>query len=180
MYRLANVVAVQTDPRAANCRAFAVDSAGMVVGVYLEVVYIPSSRYELVRAELIDEAHAGGNTVATCTVLDKNGIQTGESDDVGLGQYLTTRARDVDDQRLALLLQGGSCRVRSGDGDRTRIGIPDTQCVRTREDEQSLSAIAGDHGDHRHLTNLLFSCRGVLFGRTRHQSDKHASISECG
>ncbi len=66
------------DPRADNCRAFRVDAGGKVTGVELVYVPNPSTPYELVRAELIDEAAAGGNTVASCTVLDKDGIQTGE------------------------------------------------------------------------------------------------------
>lgn len=68
-----------SDPRTDNCKAFATNAAGMVTGVYLEVASILSSRYELVRAELVDEANAGGNTVATCAVLDANGIQTAET-----------------------------------------------------------------------------------------------------
>ena len=38
----------------------------------------PSTLYELIRVELISEADAGGATVANCTVLDKEDIQTGE------------------------------------------------------------------------------------------------------
>lgn len=67
-----------TDPRAANCQAVAVNAAGQVTGVLLQVRPMPSARYELVRADLIDETAAAGNTVAKCVALDKNGIETGE------------------------------------------------------------------------------------------------------
>ncbi len=67
------------DPRADNCRGFAVDGAGLVSGVLLEVKPVPSSKYELVRAELVKEADATGNVVATCVVLDVNGIATAET-----------------------------------------------------------------------------------------------------
>ncbi len=68
-----------TDPRAENCRAVAVDGAGKVTGVELRVVAQPGAKFELVRVELIDEAAAQGNTVATCVVLDANGVQTADT-----------------------------------------------------------------------------------------------------
>ncbi len=66
------------DPRAENCRVVAVDQAGRVTGVELRVVAQPDTKYALVRVELIDEAAAQGNTVATCIVLDAGGIQTAD------------------------------------------------------------------------------------------------------
>lgn len=59
---------------------FVTDSAGRVTGVYLEVQPVPSSLYELIRVDLIDEPTngVGGPTVATFAVLDKNGLQTAE------------------------------------------------------------------------------------------------------
>jgi hypothetical protein len=65
------------DPRAANCQKFAVDAAGRVVGVELAVLQLPKAQYELIRVELIDENQAQGNTVASCYVLDKEGLQVG-------------------------------------------------------------------------------------------------------
>ena len=67
------------DPRAENCRGFTVNAEGKVTGVYLEVQPVPGARYALLRAELIDEVAAQGNIVATCAVLDANGIQTAEN-----------------------------------------------------------------------------------------------------
>lgn len=67
-----------SDPRATNCRGYSEDGAHRCTGVYLEVQPAPGSRYELVRAELIDEAAAQGQTVATCAVLDGQGVQTAE------------------------------------------------------------------------------------------------------
>lgn len=67
-----------SDPRAANCQAYHLDANGQVDGVKLVYVPDPTTRYELIRAELIDEAAAGGSQVATCVVLDEDGIQTAE------------------------------------------------------------------------------------------------------
>jgi hypothetical protein len=67
-----------TDPRAENCRAFHVDAYGKVDGVELRVEPWPDTDYKLVRVELIGEEAAKGQTVATCIVLDENGIQTAE------------------------------------------------------------------------------------------------------
>lgn len=65
------------DPRAENCRGFAT-SNGLVTGVLLQVDAHPATPYELLKVELIDEGAAGGTTVATCVVLDRNGVQMGE------------------------------------------------------------------------------------------------------
>ncbi len=67
------------DPRAENCRAVVVNGAGQVTGVELRYVAKPESKFELVRVELVDEAAAQGNTVATCVVLDANGVQTADT-----------------------------------------------------------------------------------------------------
>jgi hypothetical protein len=66
------------DPRAANCRGFQVDAVGMVTGIHLVNVPIPSAPYELVLAELIDEYAAQGNTVVTVVALNADGVQTAE------------------------------------------------------------------------------------------------------
>jgi hypothetical protein len=55
------------------------DSAGRVISVELVHVPIPTARYALLRVELIEEEAAQGNTVASCVVLDANGVQTAES-----------------------------------------------------------------------------------------------------
>jgi len=65
------------DPRAENCRGYAVDGSGKVVGVELAVVAHPAVPYALLHVELIDEASAQGNCVATCRVLDREGVQIG-------------------------------------------------------------------------------------------------------
>jgi hypothetical protein len=66
------------DPRAENCKAVTFDASGKVTGVELVFQPLPSTRYELKRVELIDEAATSGTTVANCVVLDKDGIETGE------------------------------------------------------------------------------------------------------
>src|SRR5574343_1056612 len=67
-----------TDPRSPNCKAFHVNASGQVDGVELVYEAIPEAQYELVYVHLIDEAAAQGNTVATCTVLNKDGIDVAE------------------------------------------------------------------------------------------------------
>lgn len=62
-----------TDPRAENCRGFKVEN-NKVTGVHLDVLPVPQGRFELRSVTLIDEASAGGNIVATVTVLDKDGV----------------------------------------------------------------------------------------------------------
>lgn len=66
------------DPRAENCRAYHLDAGGRVDGVKLEYLEVPSSLYRLVLVQLIGEAEAAGNTVATCTVLDLHGVTVAE------------------------------------------------------------------------------------------------------
>jgi hypothetical protein len=62
------------DPRADNAKGFHLGSDGKVDGVMLSYFERPETKYQLVSAELIGEADAGGNTVATVSVLDKNNI----------------------------------------------------------------------------------------------------------
>lgn len=66
------------DPRALNCRAYSQDASGLVTGIELGITTIANSKYEVYAVNLIDEKSAGGQTIATCQVLDKNGINTGE------------------------------------------------------------------------------------------------------
>lgn len=62
------------DPRAENCRRFAVDAANKVAGVALTHLPAPAAKYELVKVELIDEETARGQTVAGVHVLDAAGL----------------------------------------------------------------------------------------------------------
>lgn len=62
------------DPRAENCRRFAVDAANKVTGVALTYLRAPAARYELIKAELIDEETAQGQVVAGVHVLDATGL----------------------------------------------------------------------------------------------------------
>jgi hypothetical protein len=63
------------DPRAANCRAYA-DENGLVTGVLLAHIPVPSARFELVRVDLIDEASAAGQHIASIHVLDALNLPT--------------------------------------------------------------------------------------------------------
>jgi hypothetical protein len=67
-----------SDPRASNCRAFHINADGKVDGIALVYQPVPSARYACVKAELIDEAQAQGNTVVTVSIMDENGILTAE------------------------------------------------------------------------------------------------------
>lgn len=67
------------DPRTANARAYQLDAAGRVVGVELVYDERPSTDYQLVQARLIDEASAGGNTVAKFAVVDCLGTPISEN-----------------------------------------------------------------------------------------------------
>lgn len=67
-----------SDPRAENCKQFGLSSDGKVIGVELGITKIPNAKYEIYRVSLIDENAANGQTVASCQVLDKNHVVTGE------------------------------------------------------------------------------------------------------
>ena len=60
-----------------NCTLFATDAAGKVIGVELGITRVENARYEVYRVRLRDENEAVGQTVAACSVLDTNGINTG-------------------------------------------------------------------------------------------------------
>ncbi len=62
-----------TDPRAENCRGYD-ETNGLVTGVRLEHLPAPSTKYELIRATLVDEETAQGNIVATVQVFDKDNL----------------------------------------------------------------------------------------------------------
>lgn len=63
---------------AQNCQGYSQDASGMVTGVQLGITKVNGAKYEVYSVELIDEKSAGGNTVAYCTVLDKNNIPNAE------------------------------------------------------------------------------------------------------
>jgi hypothetical protein len=61
------------DPRAENCRDYA-EVDGKVVGCKLTYKELPSSTYELAKVSMVDEAAASGQTVATVSVVDRDGL----------------------------------------------------------------------------------------------------------
>lgn len=63
------------DPRAANCKAYS-DLDGKVTGVMLEHIPVPDARFELVRVDLIDEASAANQQIASIHVLDAQHLPT--------------------------------------------------------------------------------------------------------
>lgn len=63
-----------TDPRSDNCRRFAVDTSNKVTGVALTYLPAPAARFELIKAELIDEETAQGQVVASVHVLDATNL----------------------------------------------------------------------------------------------------------
>lgn len=71
-------MATVVDPRGANCRGFELDGNGKVSGIQLVFVEKPATKYRLVRVNMLDEASAAGNTVATFSVLDGEGIEAAE------------------------------------------------------------------------------------------------------
>lgn len=62
------------DPRADNCRGFAMDAGNKVTGVALTYLPAPAAKYGLVKAELIDEETSQGQVVAAVHVLDATGL----------------------------------------------------------------------------------------------------------
>ena len=69
------------DPRSENAKKFKVDG-GLVTGIELVYREVEGSKYQLLKAELIDEKSAAGNTVAKYMVFDKNNLPS--SDEVRL------------------------------------------------------------------------------------------------
>lgn len=68
---------------APNCQGFKLDANNKVVGVQLGITVVPGAQYEVYSVTLIDEVAAQNNTVANCTVLDRNGISTGRPVSLG-------------------------------------------------------------------------------------------------
>lgn len=66
------------NPLAENCQGFQVDASGRVTGVQLGITKVENARYEVYSVRLRDEIEAGGQTIAACSVLDVNGINTGQ------------------------------------------------------------------------------------------------------
>lgn len=65
------------NPLALNCQGYA-EKDGKVIGVQLGITPVPGAKYEVYSVSLVDENNSGGNTVAYCSVIDKNGVSTGE------------------------------------------------------------------------------------------------------
>jgi len=66
-----------SNPLDYNCTAFRVDANGKVIGVKLGITLVSGAKYGLYSVRLKDEYESGNTTVANCSVLDKNGINTG-------------------------------------------------------------------------------------------------------
>lgn len=66
------------NPLDVNCQAFKLDSNSRVIGVELGITKVENAKYELYRVRLRDEIESGGQTIAACSVLDTNGINTGQ------------------------------------------------------------------------------------------------------
>lgn len=65
------------NPLAENCQAFKMDSSNKVIGVQLGITKVEGALYEVYSVRLRDEYEAVGQTIAACSVLDANGINTG-------------------------------------------------------------------------------------------------------
>lgn len=65
------------NPLNENCQAFRTDNSGKVVGVQLGITKVEGALYEVYSVRLRDEYEAVGQTIAACSVLDANGINTG-------------------------------------------------------------------------------------------------------
>lgn len=59
---------------ASNVKHFQTDNQGRVVGVQLGIHTLSDTKYQVYRVELIDEIEANGQTVAYCSVLDRNNV----------------------------------------------------------------------------------------------------------
>lgn len=66
------------DARSENAKKFALDATGKVIGIELGITTVPNAKYEVYSVSLINEYDANGQTIASCKVIDKNGIETGE------------------------------------------------------------------------------------------------------
>lgn len=65
------------NPLDPKCQAFALNGAGQVVGVKLAIREVAGAKYVLKSVTLQDETTGQGTTVANCSVLNKEGINTG-------------------------------------------------------------------------------------------------------
>jgi len=66
-----------TNPLAPNCQGFSQDASGKVTGIELGITKVENAKYEVYSVRLRDETEAVGQTIAACSVLDRNGINTG-------------------------------------------------------------------------------------------------------
>ncbi len=60
-----------------NCQEFKTDASGKVIGVQLGITKVEGAQYEVYSVRLRDEYEAAGQTIAVCSVLDRNGISSG-------------------------------------------------------------------------------------------------------
>lgn len=67
-----------TNPLDPNCQGFKTDTSGKVTGIQLGITKVENAKYEVYRVRMRDENEAAGQTIASCQVLDRNGINTGE------------------------------------------------------------------------------------------------------
>jgi hypothetical protein len=72
-------ITTNLDPRAENCKRFAVNNMGKVIGVELIYIPMPNTKYQLYNVYLVDEISAVGRTVAKFNVINKNGIPVYEN-----------------------------------------------------------------------------------------------------
>lgn len=72
------VAPVATNPLHENCQGFKTDAQGMVTGIELGITKVLNAQYEVYSVRMLDEHEANGQTVAACSVLDRNGINTGQ------------------------------------------------------------------------------------------------------
>jgi len=65
------------NPLAPNCQAFSLSPDGKVTGIELGITKVEGALYEVYSVRLRDEVAAVGQTIAACSVVDHNGINTG-------------------------------------------------------------------------------------------------------
>ena len=66
-----------TNPLSPNCQAFSQSADGKITGIELGITKVEGAQYEVYSVRMRDENEAVGQTIAACSVLDRNGINTG-------------------------------------------------------------------------------------------------------
>lgn len=72
------VIPVATNPLDPNCQGFKTDAQGRITGIELGITKVENAKYEVYSVRMRDENEAAGQTIAVCSVLDLNGINTGQ------------------------------------------------------------------------------------------------------